>query len=134
MSVLVSYIPTPEGWAAYQLGLEEAKLRGTSLVVVNVRTGNNAASVTSADEKDLDDVRSGLVAEGIPHEIVQVVDAVNAADAILKIASERQTDLIVVGLRRRSPVRMALLGSNAQQIILAAECPVLSVRPAASTG
>ncbi|SDJ09530.1 Nucleotide-binding universal stress protein, UspA family [Frankineae bacterium MT45] len=129
MSVLVSYIPTPEGWAAYQVGVAEAELRGASVVIVNVRTGNNAAAVTSADEKDLDAVRSDLAARGIAHEIVQEIDAANTAAAVLKVAAEHGAELIVVGLRRTSPVRMALLGSNAQQIILSAECPVLSVRP-----
>ena len=53
---------------------------------------------------------------------------------MLRVADERSVDLIVVGLRRRSPVRMALLGSNAQHIILSAQCPVLSIRPSPECG
>ena len=37
-------------------------------------------------------------------------------------------ELVVVGLQRRSPVGKALLGSNAQRIILGASCAVLAVR------
>jgi signal transduction histidine kinase len=43
-------------------------------------------------------------------------------------AEEVGADLVVVGLQRRSPVGKALLGSNAQRILLGATCPVLAVR------
>jgi nucleotide-binding universal stress UspA family protein len=33
-----------------------------------------------------------------------------------------------VGIHRRSPVGKALLGSNAQRILVNASCPVLAVR------
>ena len=42
--------------------------------------------------------------------------------------------LIVVGYRRRSPAGKFLLGSDAQQILLEAPCPVLAVRPADEDG
>jgi nucleotide-binding universal stress UspA family protein len=129
MTVLVSYIPTPEGWAAYEVGVRAAKGRDTAIVVLNVAVGSNYSDVTFADEKDLDGVRTGLAATGLTYDVVQILDADNVAETVLRVAAERQVELIVVGLRRHSAVRMALLGSNAQHIILAAPCPVLSVRP-----
>jgi nucleotide-binding universal stress UspA family protein len=47
---------------------------------------------------------------------------------VLGVAEEVGAELLVVGLHRRSPVGKALLGSNAQQILLNARCPVLAVR------
>jgi nucleotide-binding universal stress UspA family protein len=129
MTVLVSYVPTPEGWAALKLGTEQAALRHSPIVILNVAVGGDCSEPTFADEKDLDGVRTALDGAGLSHTLCQITDATDIADAVLQTADDHGADLIVVGLRRRSPVGKALLGSNAQRIILGAHCPVLSVRP-----
>jgi nucleotide-binding universal stress UspA family protein len=129
MSILVGYVPTREGAVALRHAAQEAKLRSTSLIVVNVAIGTDFADVTFADEKQLDDVSQRLTTEGIEHVIKQITGATNVAGEILALADSENVELIVVGLRRSSPVQIALLGSNAQRIILTAPCPVLSVRP-----
>jgi nucleotide-binding universal stress UspA family protein len=131
MTVLVSYIPTPEGWVALGEGIEQAGFRQTDLVVVNVAVGDKNSDVTFADEKDLDAVKTRLDELGIAHSVEQVLGARDVADAVLAAAHAHDVDLIVVGLRRRSAVGKAVFGSNAQNIIVAADCPVMSVRPAA---
>lgn len=50
------------------------------------------------------------------------------ADAILDLAVARNASLLVVGIRRRSPVGKFLLGSSAQRLILEAEIPVLTTK------
>lgn len=129
MTVLVSYIPTPEGWAALKLGTEQALQRHTAIVIVNIALDENYSDLTFADEKDLDGVRMTLNHVGLTNTICQVTSETDVSEAILKAADEHHADLIVVGLRSRSPLAMAILGSNAQRIILGAHCPVLSVRP-----
>jgi nucleotide-binding universal stress UspA family protein len=47
---------------------------------------------------------------------------------ILDTARERQVDLIVLGVRGRNPVDLALFGSTANHVVRAAPCPVLTVR------
>jgi nucleotide-binding universal stress UspA family protein len=132
MTVLVGYVPTPEGGAALQQAAEQATLRSTSIMVVNVALGTNFADPTFADEKDLDAVRERLTARGLEHEIKQIVGATDVAGELLALAESDAVELIVVGLRRTSPLGIVLLGSNAQRIILTAPCPVLSVRPTAT--
>ena len=52
------------------------------------------------------------------------------SEDVVNVANEAKADLIVIGLRRRSLVGKLLLGSNAQEILTQADCPVLVVKPA----
>jgi nucleotide-binding universal stress UspA family protein len=131
MTVLVGYVPSQEGYAALSAAVDYARTTARPLVVLNVAVGNNFADPTFADEKDLDAVRKGLAESGVEPDIRQVTDARDVAEELLKLADALPASLIVVGLRRRSVVGKLLLGSNAQHIILSANCPVLSVRPPA---
>jgi len=47
---------------------------------------------------------------------------------ILRIATERQADLIVMGVRGRGPVDLTLFGSTTNQVVRRATCPVITVR------
>jgi nucleotide-binding universal stress UspA family protein len=46
---------------------------------------------------------------------------------ILRVADERSADLVVMGVRGRNPVDLALFGSTANHVVRAARCPVLVV-------
>jgi nucleotide-binding universal stress UspA family protein len=47
---------------------------------------------------------------------------------ILRLANERQTDLIVVGVRGRGAADLTVFGSTAQQVVRLATSPVLTIR------
>lgn len=59
---------------------------------------------------------------------VQVEMASGVGAALLRLAEEVDADLIVIGLSKRSRVGKALLGSDAQSVLLGAACPVLTAR------
>jgi nucleotide-binding universal stress UspA family protein len=130
MSVLVSYVPTEEGYAALTAAIDEAELRKVPLTVLNVVIGYDFSDVTAADEKDLDAVRTRLALTSLSFTVVQSTEGDSVASEILRHAAEVDASLIVVSLHRRSLVGKALLGSNAQRIIVGADCAVLAVRPA----
>jgi nucleotide-binding universal stress UspA family protein len=97
--------------------------------VVNAVDSVGYTRPTAADELDLDALAARLDAEGVRHSIRHLdIGSGTASDAVLGVAAEVGAELLVVGLHRRSPVGKALLGSNAQQILLNAGCPVLAVR------
>ena len=50
------------------------------------------------------------------------------AGEIVDLATELDADMIVIGMRRRSPVGKLFLGSAAQDVLLNASVPVLAVR------
>lgn len=133
MAVVVGYIPTREGRAALDVGVHEALRRSTVLVVVSSR-GNELATAGDELAHDLAGYLGLLTEAGLPHQVRHLTRLDDPAEDLLKIADEVKADLIVIGLRRRSPVGKLLLGSNAQRILLDAMCPVLAVKagPASS--
>jgi len=131
MSVVVGYLATPEGRTALEAATLEAQNRSTRLVVVTSCQGAERGEQGRLDEeRELDEVRSGLDKRGIAHEIRLVARSRDVAGDLITAAEESDGDLIVIGLRRRSPVGKLILGVNAQRILLGAPCPVLAVKPA----
>jgi nucleotide-binding universal stress UspA family protein len=129
-TVVVGYVPKPEGEAALQTAVAEAKLRGSNLVVVNSQRGGSDFDQDAATQNDreMGAVRAALEGTGVLYEVRQLVRGFEPAEDLISIAESSQADLIVIGLRRRSPVGKLILGSNAQRILLDAHCPVLAVK------
>jgi nucleotide-binding universal stress UspA family protein len=127
-SVVVAYTPRPDGRAALHRAVEEARLRGLRLVVVNASRGDALVDPGFAAPEDVAEVRALLDVTGVPHEFRQQPSGREPADQVVDIADDLGAELIVIGMRRRSPVGKLLLGSTAQQILLGAQCPVLAVK------
>lgn len=129
MKVLVGFITTAEGEAALTAAMAEARLRGATLVVVHSMIGGGRGeSELPAYNTALREVAARLEAEGVTYEIRELVRGNAPGDDLLAFAREESVDLIVIGLRRRSPVGKLVLGSNAQDVLLGADCPVLAVK------
>lgn len=127
MSIVVGYIATDEGRSALDAAVAEARRRGVRLVVVASRKVR--ADVVADLDAELDVIRDHLDEADIAYEVRQVGRRNDVAEDLIAIANEVQADLIVIGLRKRSPVGKLFLGSNAQRILLESHCPVLSVKP-----
>jgi len=121
-TVVTGYVPKPEGEAALRAAIEEARRRDAVLVVVH-------ATEDDAEPGHLAEVRDLLAGAGVEHDLRVVRRGPDAADQLVELADDVAADLIVIGLRRRSPVGKLILGSNAQRVLLDAGCPVLTVKP-----
>ncbi|MDE9366496.1 universal stress protein [Luteipulveratus sp. YIM 133132] len=121
MTVVVGYVATREGQAALDRGVKEAAARRTRLLVVDSRGG-------SSDEPVLTQVLEQARADGVEVELRSLTHDADPAEDIITAAEEVDAELIVIGLRRRTPVGKLILGSNAQRILLDAGCPVLAVK------
>ncbi|MGZ4459764.1 MAG: universal stress protein [Nocardioidaceae bacterium] len=129
-TIVVGYVPKPEGRAALRRVAEEARLRDSQLVVVNSHRGGREFDRDDAleSEAQLEEVRTELEKAGVEHEVRQLVRGMDPAEDLINVATEVGAEFIVIGLRRRSPVGKLILGSNAQRVLLDAPCPVLAVK------
>jgi nucleotide-binding universal stress UspA family protein len=121
-TVVVGYVPKPEGEAALDAAIVEAKRRDVELVVVNARRA------TAEVAPDLAGVRTRLTEAGVKFDLREVVRGMDASEDLIAVAEDTDAELIVIGLRRRTPVGKLILGSNAQRVLLDAPCPVLAVK------
>ncbi|WP_188195267.1 universal stress protein [Nonomuraea sp. SYSU D8015] len=121
MTIVAGYVPTPLGEAVLGQALAEAELRKARLVVVNVSHPGAYVDPGTAPPAEL----QRRVGDG--HEVRQPQDTDPAA-ALLDVARQESAELIVIGVRRRSPVGKLLMGSTAQRVLLESDCPVLAVK------
>jgi nucleotide-binding universal stress UspA family protein len=129
-TVVVGYVPKPEGEAAVDRGIEEARLRGLKLIVVNShRGGRDYDDETSVQTRtQLTALEARLRDSGVEYDLREMVRGFEPAEDLISVAETNDAELIVIGLRRRTPVGKLILGSNAQRILLDAPCPVLAVK------
>lgn len=127
-TVVAGYTPGPLGRRILSAAIAQARRRNASLLVVNVSMGESWVDSRLADDDDWQAVRDELRESGIPHRMSQIDSRGTPAEEVLRAAQEEGADLIVIGLRHRTPVGKMILGSAAQQILLDAHCPVLAVK------
>lgn len=126
--VVVGYTPSVQGEAALRAAVEEAGRRGARLHVVNASAGSSYVDAGLAGDADLAAVREQLSRDGVEHEVVQHIGRMEPAEEILDAAERLGASLVVIGLRRRTPVGKLLMGSTAQRVLLQAAAPVLAVK------
>jgi nucleotide-binding universal stress UspA family protein len=128
-TVVLGYVPKPEGEAALAESIAEAVRRQADLVVVNShRAHRGEGKAHDRLQTELDEVRARVEKAGVAVDVRHPDTGLDASDDLLKIAEEVGAELVVIGLRRRTPVGKLILGSNAQRILLDAPCPVLAVK------
>jgi nucleotide-binding universal stress UspA family protein len=132
LSIIVGFIRSPEGEAALDRAIEEARLRDQQLLVVHSMKGGTRDEQKQVDEygEAFAALEARLPGEGIRFRLVDYVRGNEPVEDLLQAAAENDGDLIVIGLRRRSAVGKLVLGSNAQEILLRADTPVLAVKAA----
>lgn len=128
MTIVVGYLATREGRAALDAAIAEAESRSQRLLVV-LSDKVPPASADADGGRGVEEVRRELEERGLPFEIREVTEGRDVAEGLIAAAEENGGTLIVIGLRRRSPVGKLILGVNAQRILLDSPCPVLAVKP-----
>jgi len=128
MTILVAYVPRPEGQAALDKGIEIAKRRNERLLVVNATTGGAKDEGAMASVQDVERIEAQLKAAGVQSEFKQYGRGKSAIEEIEVLVTALQPYVLVIGLRKRSAVGKLILGSVAQEILMSVDCPVLCVK------
>jgi nucleotide-binding universal stress UspA family protein len=91
----------------------------------------------SRGDRELEQHKQNALAslqEVLPEEVTQwasvtaVIRTGKAYQQIIQYANEMRTDLIVMGVRGRNPLNLALFGSTSHHVVQLGPCPVLVVR------
>ena len=130
MTILVAYVPRPEGRAALDKGIEIATRRNERLVVVNAGPGGRQEDPSIVNGYEAERVEERLATLPIEAEFKQFVRGKSTIEEIEEMVAALQVSVLVIGLRKRSAVGKLLLGSMAQEILLNVDCPVLAVKAA----
>lgn len=123
MSVVVGFTPTDEGRAALSAALNEAALRSTSLRILGSPPADN-----SVQAHELAATLASAAELGVEVTVRELGPDEDPGDALVDASYEDEVQLVVIGVRRRSPVGKLFLGSNAQRVLLEANCPVHAVK------
>jgi nucleotide-binding universal stress UspA family protein len=134
MTILCAYVPGPLGEHVLDEAVAEAKRRQTSLTVINTTRGEAAVDNHFLSVEQVADLKSQLEAklseQGLEVSVRNHVAKDRISDEIVAEAQRLAAEVIVIGVRHRSPVGKLLLGSTPQEVILDATCPVLTVKTA----
>jgi nucleotide-binding universal stress UspA family protein len=130
MNIVTGFRPSTEGRAAVDRAVEEARLRGGTVLVVHSMHGGERDELEKLMNyrKRFEELKADLEASGVAYELIEYARGNSPAEDLLAVARERDAGMIVIGVRRRSPVGKLVLGSNAQDVLLEADCPVLAVK------
>jgi nucleotide-binding universal stress UspA family protein len=128
MTILVAYVPRPEGQAALEKGIELARETKENLIVVNATPGGSGDDPSRADAQDVERVEQLISVSGIKAEFKQFVRGKNAVEELEDLVATHQVSMLVIGLRKRTAVGKLIMGSMAQEILMTVECPILAVK------
>lgn len=130
MKILVGYEESQVAEAALKLALKHAKAFGSELFIITSLDQNHGL-----DKEDIESVEDKLERLKITHKISDIpcethviVSLLSPGEDLVQFARENGIDEIVIGVKKRSKVGKLVFGSNAQYIILEADCQVVTVK------
>ena len=130
MKFLVCYDETNQAKEALKVAREHARVWNAKLEVVNavIRAEPLKHSRVQKMEENLaEEVKEILGGDDPPYEVQLLLTDLTSGEQLVKFAEDLKTDLIFLGIVKKSKVGKLLFGSTAQYVILHAPCPVVTV-------
>ncbi|MGP9845517.1 universal stress protein [Brachybacterium sp. 107] len=127
MTVVVGYTPSSQGMAALRSAVRSAKRDRTDLVVAYYQFCEAPDGLAAPSEEDVQDALAEADAEGVD-VVLRRRSLPDIGEFLLTVVDEFSATLLVIGLRRKSPIGKLNLGAAARRVVLGAPCPVLAVK------
>ena len=132
MKIMVCYDGTDVGKIALNVTSQHAEAHNAEILVVTALEGEPHEQLHNIEkaEQALQSAKTILTTGGRVCETKLLLNESNksAGGQLIECARKQKVDMIVIGLKKRSKVGKMLTGSNAQHVILEADCPVLAVK------
>lgn len=135
--ILVAVDGSPDADRAVRAGAEIAKADGSALVLGHVsclpehyrsHLADELEEAIRADGEKILEHAERVAQEGGVRAEVRLLEKDHAAEALLDLAQEIGADLIVIGVRGRTPDQVRALGSVSEAVTREARTSVLLVR------
>ena len=125
--ILLAYVPSATSEAAFAFAVEEAERRDASLLVLaSERAPDPRKARGVTDQRPL---QERLEETGLGFELRTVPTRDDPADDILDAVEHDDVDLVILGIRKRTPIGKILLGSTSQRVAIESPVPVVMVKP-----
>ncbi|HJF49103.1 MULTISPECIES: universal stress protein [Brachybacterium] len=125
--ILLAYVPSATSEAAFDFAVEEAERRDASLLVLaSERAPDPRKARGVTDQRPL---QERLEETGLGFELRTVPKRDDPADDILDAVEHDDVDLVILGIRKRTPIGKILLGSTSQRVAIESPVPVVMVKP-----
>jgi nucleotide-binding universal stress UspA family protein len=128
MTILIGYVPTAAGEAALEHGLTEAVRRGEDVVLVNSPRRGATVDARLLDDAAASDLVSRAAERGVTATVDHADHGADIVETFESLVERTGADLVVIGLRQRSPVGKLVMGSSAQRLLLELRVPILAVK------
>ena len=123
----MAYVPSATSEAAFDFAVEEAERRDASLLVLaSERAPDPRKARGVTDQRPL---QERLEETGLGFELRTVPKRDDPADDILDAVEHDDVDLVILGIRKRTPIGKILLGSTSQRVAIESPVPVVMVKP-----
>ena len=131
MTIVIGYVPSPVGEAALEAGLAEAAAHSEDVVILNSPRRGATVDPQLVDDTSEATLLARAEAAGVKARVDHADHGADVVATFESVVREAGARLVVIGLRRRTPVGKLVLGSSAQRILLEVSVPVLAVKPTA---
>jgi nucleotide-binding universal stress UspA family protein len=130
MKLLVAYRASEVGEKVLALAVERARQFAAPVYLVTSLVGGGSTTVEAIEQarNDLDQAAALFEANKIPVETHLLIRGRSAGEDVVEFAQEIEADEIIIGIWKTSKVGKLLFGSTAQDVILHAACPVLTIK------